>query len=48
MRQTAVWVLVGLALIVVDGQAQRPLAPIDWKVVDSGLGKPGALQPDGA
>jgi len=48
MRQTAVWVLAGLALIVVDGQAQRPLAPIDWKVVDAGLGKPGALQPDGA
>jgi len=29
-------------------QAQRPLAPIDWKQVDAGLGKPGTLQPDGA
>ena len=37
MRQTAVWVLAGPALIVVDGQAQRPLAPIDWKLVDAGL-----------
>jgi Domain of Unknown Function (DUF1259) len=48
MRQTAVWVLVGLALGVADGQAQRPLVPIDWKPVDEELGKPGALQPDGA
>src|SRR5216117_1463376 len=29
-------------------QAQQPLAPIDWKQVDTGLGKSGALQPDGA
>jgi len=29
MRHKAVWVIAGLALIVVDGQAQRPLAPID-------------------
>src|SRR3989454_11952108 len=29
-------------------QAQQPLAPIDWKRVDAGLGKSGALQPDGA
>jgi hypothetical protein len=29
-------------------QTQRPLAPINWKQVDEGLGKPGALQPDGA
>ena len=29
-------------------QTQRPLAPIDWKQVDAGLGKSGALQPDGA
>lgn len=29
-------------------QTQRPLAPIDWKQVDAGVGKPGALQPDGA
>jgi len=29
-------------------QTQRPLAPMDWKQVDQGLGKPGALQPDGA
>jgi hypothetical protein len=29
-------------------QAQQPLAPIDWKQVDAGLGKSGALQPDGA
>src|SRR2546422_3243940 len=48
MRHKAVWVIAGLALIVVDGQAQRPLAPIDWKRVDHGLGRPGALQPDGA
>jgi len=48
MRHKAVWVIAGLALIVVDGQAQRPLAPIDWKRVDQGLGRPGALQPDGA
>ena len=48
MRHKAVWVIAGLALIVVDGQAQRPLAPIDWKQVDQGLGRPGALQPDGA
>src|SRR5256712_12346358 len=27
---------------------QRPLAPVDWKQVDAGLGKSGALQPDGA
>ena len=48
MRQAAVWALAGLALICIDGQAQRPLTPIDWKQVDQGLGKPGALQPDGA
>src|SRR5213596_2918878 len=48
MRHKAVWVIAGLALIVVDGQAQRPLAPIDWKQVDQGLGRPGAPQPDGA
>jgi len=29
-------------------QTERPLAPIDWKQVDQGVGKPGALQPDGA
>src|SRR5438876_1972996 len=29
-------------------QTQQPLAPIDWKEVDVGLGKSGALQPDGA
>ena len=48
MRHRAVWVIAGLALIVVDGQVQRPLAPIDWKQVDQALGKSGALQPDGA
>jgi uncharacterized protein DUF1259 len=48
MRHKAVWVIAGLALIVVDGQAQRPLAPIDWKQVDQALGKSGALQADGA
>jgi hypothetical protein len=48
MRQAVVWALAGLALTFIDGQAQRPLAPIDWKHVDQGLGKPGALQPDGA
>lgn len=48
MRQTAVWVLAGLPLFFVDGQAQRPLTPVDWKQLDQGLGKPGALQPDGA
>src|SRR5205807_8891523 len=29
-------------------QAQQPLAPIDWKRVDAGLGKSGGPQPDGA
>jgi uncharacterized protein DUF1259 len=29
-------------------QPARALAPIDWKQVDAGLGKSGALQPDGA
>lgn len=29
-------------------QTQRPLAPVDWKQVDAGLGKSGTLQPDGA
>jgi hypothetical protein len=29
-------------------QPARALAPIDWKEVDAGLGKSGALQPDGA
>lgn len=29
-------------------QTRRPLAPIDWKQVDAGLGKSGTLQPDGA
>jgi len=48
MRQAVVWALAGLALTFIDGQAQRPLALIDWKQVDQGLGKPGALQPDGA
>ncbi len=48
MRHRAVWVIAGLALIIVDGQAQRPLAPIDWKQVDQALGKSGALQADGA
>jgi len=48
MRQAVVWALAGLALTFIDGQAQRPLAPTDWKQVDLGLGKPGALQPDGA
>jgi len=37
-------------LLIIPGrqQAQQPLAPIDWKRVDAGLGKSGALQPDGA
>src|SRR5437773_11542609 len=29
-------------------QAQQPLAAVDWRQVDAGLGKSGALQPDGA
>jgi hypothetical protein len=29
-------------------QSERPLQPIDWKQVDAGLGKAGAVQPDGA
>src|SRR3989449_1029308 len=29
-------------------QAQQPLAPIDWKQVDAGLGKSGTFLPDGA
>src|SRR5256884_2605522 len=41
--------LAGLLLIVpARQQAQQPLAPIDWKQVDAGLGKSGTLQPDGA
>src|SRR5436309_15977330 len=41
--------LAALLLIVpARQQAQQPLAPIDWKRVDAGLGKSGALQPDGA
>ena len=31
-----------------QAQAERPLAVIDWKQVDAGLGHRGALQPDGA
>ncbi len=42
-------VLAALLLIVpARQQAQQPLAPVDWKQVDAGLGKSGALQPDGA
>src|SRR3989442_6496700 len=37
-----------LLIIAVRQQAQQPLAPIDWKQVDAGLGKSGAIQPDGA
>src|SRR5438128_7133708 len=41
--------LAALLLIVpARQQAQQPLAPVDWKQVDAGLGKSGALQPDGA
>src|SRR2546430_10923291 len=41
--------LTALLLIVpARQQAQQPLAPVDWKRVDAGLGKSGALQPDGA
>src|SRR5256885_9749440 len=41
--------LAGLLLInPARQQAQQPLAPVDWKQVDAGLGKSGALQPDGA
>src|SRR2546425_11136862 len=41
--------LAALLLIVPALQrAQQPLAPIDWKQVDAGLGKSGTLQPDGA
>ncbi len=41
--------LAALLLIVpARQQAQQPLAPIDWKQVDAGLGKSGTLQPDGA
>src|SRR3989454_831028 len=29
-------------------QTQRPLTPIDWNAIAVGLGKAGALQPDGA
>src|SRR5204863_383552 len=42
-------VLAALLLIVpARQQAQQPLAPVDWKQVDAGLGESGALQPDGA
>ncbi|HYT99775.1 MAG TPA: DUF1259 domain-containing protein [Gemmatimonadales bacterium] len=37
-----------LLIIAIRDQAQQPFAPIDWKQVDAGLGKSGALQPDGA
>src|SRR6267143_944634 len=37
-----------LLIVPARQQAQQPLAPIDWKQVDAGLGKSGALQPDGA
>src|SRR6266550_1745290 len=37
-----------LLMMPVRQQAQQPLAPIDWKQVDAGLGKSGTLQPDGA
>ena len=37
-----------LLIIPARQQAQQPLAPVDWKQVDAGLGKSGALQPDGA
>ncbi len=41
--------LAALLLIMPARQhAQQALAPIDWKQVDAGLGKSGALQPDGA
>src|SRR5436309_7034955 len=44
-----IWALAALLLnIPARQQAQQPLAPIDWKLVDAGLGKAGALQPDGA
>ena len=44
-----IWALAALLLIIpARQQAQQPLAPIDWKLVDAGLGKAGALQPDGA
>src|SRR3989475_145551 len=43
-----IWALAALLLIIpARQQAQQPLAPIDWKLVDAGLGKDGALQPDG-
>jgi Domain of Unknown Function (DUF1259) len=37
-----------LLMMPADQQAQQAPAPIDWKQVDAGLGKSGALQPDGA
>jgi len=37
-----------LLIIPARQQAQQPLAPVDWKQVEAGLGKSGALQPDGA
>ncbi len=37
-----------LVIVPARQQAQQPLAPVDWKRVDAGLGKSGALQPDGA
>jgi len=47
MRIAGVSTLAALALVV-PSRAQRPMAPIDWKQVNQGLGKSGALQPDGA
>src|SRR5256884_9369485 len=44
-----IWAFAALLLIIpARQQAQQPLAPVDWKQVDAGLGKSGALQPDGA
>ena len=37
-----------LVMMPAPQHAQQPLAPIDWKQVDVGLGKSGMLQPDGA
>src|SRR2546426_9109499 len=53
MQHKAVWVLAGLVLIVaacsrLNQGEQARMAPIAWKLVDEALGKPGALQPDGA
>lgn len=45
---TLIFVLVAIARQRAEAQGQQASQPIDWKRVDAALGKPGAIQPDGA